>query len=141
VSQAELAQAERHDRAHARVDRRHLQRGARAHREPDERALVDAELVEQRGGVLRQGVVLVRLELVRFVGEAVTSRVERDDSVALVEQAVEDPRTDPVDVDVTDEAVEQHDGLAVALVVVEERASVEGREVRHGETVTRTRAQ
>ena len=113
--------------------------GARTHREPHERALVEPDLVEERLRVLRERVVLVGAELVRLVGQAVAASVERDHPVALVEQQVEDPRPHPVDVDVAHEAVEQHDGLPVTLVVVEERAPVEALEVRHAEKVTRTR--
>ena len=70
-------------------------------------------------------------ELVGLVGEAVTAGVEGDDPVPLVEEPVENARAHPVDVDVADEAVEQHDRIAFALVVVEEGGPVEALEVRH----------
>ena len=60
-----------------------------------------------------------------------TAGIEGDDPVSLVEQQVEDPGAHPVDVDVADEAVQQHDRFAVALVVVEEGGPVEALEVRH----------
>ena len=61
-----------------------------------------------------------------------TARVERDHAVALVEQQVEDARPHVVDVGVGGEAVQQHDGAAVAVVEVGEAQTVEALEVGHG---------
>ncbi len=89
-------------------------------------------MVEQRDHVALHRVVGVGLGVGRLRRQAVAARVERDDAVALVEQEVEDARPHVVDVGVGGEAVQQHDGAAVAVVEVGEAQAVEALEVGHG---------
>src|SRR5215467_3292981 len=64
-----------------------MQRRETSHREPNDMRAVNAEMIQQRADVVGGAVLRIGCRTWWHVGRLVTSRVERDATVALAEMA------------------------------------------------------